>query len=434
MRTPFQIPENILMGSATASLQIEGGDRNNSWYEWAEAGHIADGSKTSPATDHWNMVKEDIALMKKMNHQVYRMSIEWSRIEPSQNKFNAKAMRHYRDEITQLIAAGIKPMVTLHHFSNPLWFEHSGGWLRDDAPEIFLNYAGHVAGALGDLVSDWVTINEPNVYLTKGYVYGEWPPAHRDLGEFFRGAENMIEAHILAYQSIHRIRETMGRGDSMVGSAHHVRVFDPQTLNPLDRIVAAAYEHLFQGIFLTSMTTGRSPFPLKKRGKKIIGSVSDFIGLNYYTRDMVRFTLDRKANFGKLSVKSGAPVNDLGWEIYPEGFYRLLKKFYFRFKKPVYVTENGTCDRNDDFRAQFICDHLQQLSRAAAEGVDIRAYCHWTLVDNFEWIEGFSARFGLAALDMKTMKRKIRRSGELYGKICKAKALSPEMIAKYLKE
>ncbi len=422
------------MGSATASLQIEGGDRNNSWYEWAEQGHIVDGSKTSPATDHWRRVDEDIALMKKMHHSIYRMSLEWSRIEPAEGKFSSAAIRHYRDEIKALRKAGIKPMVTLHHFSNPLWFEHSGGWLRDDAAAVFQRYAGYAVGALADLVSDWVTINEPNVYLTKSYVFGEWPPAHKDLSHFFKGAASMVQAHALAYDTVHALRRDRGYSDTMAGAAHHLRIFDPCSINPLDALVAAVYEHLFQDIFVAAMTRGTCLWPLKCDALKNARPLSDFIGINYYTRDMVGFTFDRKVNFGKLSVKKAAAVNDLGWEIYPEGFYRLLKKFHRRYRLPIYITENGTCDRQDVFRSQFIYDHLFQLKRVLDEGVDVRAYCHWTLTDNFEWLEGFSARFGLVQLDTKSLKRKIRRSGEFYACVCKERGISAELIERYLKK
>lgn len=424
------------MGSATASLQIEGGDTNNSWYEWSRQGHIADGTTSCPATDHWNRVEEDIALMKKMNHSVYRMSLEWSRIEPSQGHFSAAAIRHYRDEIKSLIKAKIRPMVTLHHFSNPLWFEHTGGWLRDDAPLLFESYVVKVVDSLGDLVSDWVTINEPNVYLTKGYLFGEWPPAHSQISEYFKGASKMIEAHKRAYVNIHRIRHDKGRGDTRAGAAHHLRIFDPKTFNPLDLLVARVYEHLFQGMFVEAMTTGKTPLPLEKEQKLPFREkrYSDFLGINYYTRDMVSFTLDKKVNFGKLSLKKGAATNDLGWEIYPEGLYRILNKYAGRYSLPVYITENGTSDRKDAFRTRFIYDHLFQLKRAIDSGVDVKAYCHWTLVDNFEWNEGFTARFGLAELKKGSLQRKIRPSGEFYAGVCAEKKVSEEMIERYLKK
>jgi len=432
MLKPFALPENLLMGSATASLQIEGGDTNNSWYAWAERGGIADGSKTSPAADHWNRVGQDVALMKELKHQVYRMSLEWSRIEPEAGRFSADALAHYRGEIEKLIKAGIKPLVTLHHFSNPLWFENSGGWLRDDAPSVFQAYARAVTEALGDLVSDWVTINEPNVYLTNGYVYGVWPPGRTSPKDMFAAAANMIDAHILAYGTIHDVRSGMGRTDTMAGAAHHLRVFDPASGNPLDTLVAKLFEYLFQGLFLDGMLDGSRRLPLRRHRAALPGRASDFLGINYYTRDLVSFTPSARTQFGRLSVKPGSPVNDLGWEIYPEGLYRLVRKYHRRYGLPVYITENGIADRADAQRSRYLYDHLYQLRRLADEGVDLRCYCHWTTMDNFEWMEGFTARFGLVELDPATQKRTVRKSGRFFAEIAAARAVTQDMIRNYL--
>jgi len=169
---PFALPEDFLLGTATASLQIEGGDRNNSWYRWVQTGHVKDGSSCIVADDHWNRVSEDIELMKQLHQQTYRMSLEWSRIEPARGQFNKDAIQHYRRELQQLTSAGIRPLVTLHHFSNPLWLEDAGAWTNPDVISLFERYTAYVVENLGDLVSDWCTINEPNVYLASGYVLG----------------------------------------------------------------------------------------------------------------------------------------------------------------------------------------------------------------------------------------------------------------------
>ena len=181
------------------------------------------------ADDHWNKVKEDVALMKDLNHQIYRMGLEWSRIEPVKGQFSKDALKHYRQEIEMLIKNGIKPMITLHHFSNPLWLEHDGAWLTSEVIGLFERYTEVVVNELGDLVSDWVTINEPNVYLAQGYIIGDWPPGGKGkMIEYFKGAKNMILAHICSYNKIHFIRKKMGFSDTMVGVANHMRVFDPK--------------------------------------------------------------------------------------------------------------------------------------------------------------------------------------------------------------
>jgi beta-glucosidase len=415
----FSFPDIFTFGAATASLQIEGGDTNNSWFRWAETVHIKDGSHCITACDHWNRVGEDLALMKDLGLGGYRMSLEWSRIEPRPGVFDDAALAHYRAEIGELLAAGIRPLVTLHHFSNPLWFEDSGGWLRKDASEIFVRYAERAAGVLGDLVTDWITINEPNVYLTFGYLTGDWPPGEKSMGKYFKGAWNMIAAHRAAYLAIHRVQASLSRRGTRVGAAHHLRLFDPASAwNPLARIVAALYDRLNQGIFLKGMTgpadRGGSP------GDTARARYADFIGVNYYTRDMVGLSLDPGMLFGRRYVRPGAPVNDLGWEIYPEGLYRIGKRLAAEYPGlPIIITENGTADRDDTFRSRYLYDHLYQTNRLIEEGVPVEGYYHWTLMDNFEWIEGFSARFGLYHTDFSTQKRTLRKSGSLYRAFCR---------------
>jgi beta-glucosidase len=430
----FELPPDLMLGSATASLQIEGGDTNNSWHRWVERGHIKDKSHCIIADDHWNRYREDISLMRKMHHNVYRMSLEWSRIEPEEGTFNADAIKRYRAEIEELIRSNITPIVTLHHFSNPLWFEDSGGWLNKNAPSIFERYAQYAAYHLGDLVKNWVTINEPNVYLFFGYAEGIWPPGHNNIKEYFVGAKNMIHAHILAYHKIHEIREMAGHRETMVGAAHHIRIYDPKNKTPLDKWACNNVERFFQDIFITGMATGKTIFPIGTGNYPFgRGYYQDFFGINYYTRDLVKYTPNPARVFAELHTNPDSEKNDLGWEIYPEGLYRACRKYFERFNIPIYITENGTCDAEDRFRARYIYDHLYQVKRLLDDGIDIRCYCHWSTLDNFEWLEGLSARFGLVYVDYENrQKRKLRKSGEFYGEICKHKAVTERMIKKYL--
>lgn len=422
------------MGSATAATQIEGGDRNNTWFRWCETGHIHDASHCLRAADHWNRYSDDIRLMKDLNHDTYRMGLEWSRIEPAPETFNLAAIEHYRDEIMALQQNGIKPLVTLHHFSNPLWLEDAGGWENPDAVIHFIRYTRYVLEHLGDLVSDWVTINEPNVFLIYGYVRGIWPPGKKDIGSMFKAMRHVVTAHIQSYRAIHQIRTGKNfPGRTLVGVAHHLRVFDPENDQWLNRIPARLTRYLFQELFLSSMATGRFGFPLGfgqyPAGK---GRFYDFIGINYYSRDMVRFKLDPGNMFGALKVNEEAETNDLGWEIYPEGLYRLCKRYYSIYQAPIFITENGICDAADSKRARFMYDHLVQIARLIGEGIPVDRYYHWSLLDNFEWLEGESARFGLVANDFETQDRIIRPSGRFYGEICREKAVTQEMIKEYL--
>ena len=432
--TPFTLPEDFVFGTATASVQIEGGDTNNSWYRWSrQPGRIADGSDCSTADDHWNRVGEDISLMQTLGVNGYRMSIEWSRIEPNPGRFDAGAMAHYRDEIEQLLAAGIRPMVTLHHFSNPLWLEDAGAWLNPAAIRQFARYAAHVYTHLGDLVCDWITINEPSVYLTFGHIWGDWPPGDQSIVNYFRGARHLIAAHIAAYGNIHELAKGQGRPTPRVAAAHHLRVFEPAGGNLAEKWICRAFERLFHDIFAEGMATGRLLFPIGRGYPFGKGDFQDMVAINYYTRDMIVFNPVKPLQlFGDTRVKSGAPVNDLGWEIYPQGLFDLCSRYYRQYQKPVIITENGTPDRADAFRARYIYDHLREVSKLLDAGVDVRGYYHWSLMDNFEWAEGLDARFGLIEVDYATQTRRIRKSGEFYAEACRNHGVTEAMVEAYL--
>lgn len=431
----YELGKDFLMGTATAALQIEGGDDNNNWYRWCEQGKIKDGSHCLRANDHYNRVEEDIAMMKAMHNDTYRLGIEWSRIEPQPGQWNQAGLDHYRQELSSLRSVGITPLVTLHHFSHPLWFEDLGGWESPKSPELFHRFTRIVVENLGDLVQDWITINEPNVYAMGSFLTGEWPPGKKSIPSYFRVLRNMIKGHILAYKEIHAVRKNKGfPGETKVGVANHIRVFDAQD-NALARQAARRLDYLFHTMVITGMVEGKICFPMGTGsypyGK---GFYMDFFGLNYYSRDIVAFSLKNPGMlFAELKTDPNLPKNDLGWDIYPEGIYRICKEYHAKYNVPIYITENGICDADDDQRPHYIYHHLGQVAKLRQEGVPVERYYHWTLMDNFEWVEGESAPFGLIHCNFETQARSIRRSGELYGEICKEKAVTPEMVEKYLK-
>lgn len=429
----FKLPENFLLGTATSSLQIEGGDRNNNWYRWCEQKKIKDGSHSIVADDHWNRYRSDIELLKELHSDTYRMGLEWSRIEPEPGKFNVEALAHYRDELTELIKNGIRPLVTLHHFSHPLWLEDLGGWENPIVVEYFKKYTRQVIESLGDLVDSWITINEPNVFTFYGYLQGSWPPGKKDIGAVFRVFKNMVHAHIESYQLIHQIRSEKGfPGETLAGVAHHLRIFEPLENKMLNRFSAVLIRYFFQDLIVKAMATGQLNFPLGFGGCPFgKGNYQDFLGINYYTRDMVRFQWNPGMMFSQLTVKAGAPTNDLGWEIYPGGLYRICKHYYQKYQIPIFITENGICDQKDTKRAQFIYDHLREVAKLVEEEIPVRRYYHWSFIDNFEWLEGESARFGLVANDFSTQTRTIRRSGRFYAEVCRNKEATREIISNY---
>ena len=421
----FELGADFLMGTATASLQIEGGDTNNNWYRWCEEGKIKDGSHCIRANDHYNRVEQDIALMQELNNDTYRLGLEWSRIEPSSGQWDQAGLDHYRRELTLLQEAGIRPLVTLHHFSHPLWLEDMGGWENPKVVEYFVRYTRKVVEYLGDLVQDWITINEPNVFALTSYLTGEWPPGKTSIPAYLRVLKNMVKAHILAYREIHSLRQTHNfPGQTLVGVANHIRVFDPED-NARARRVARWLDYMFHDIVITGMVEGKLSLPMGRNNHPLgKGFYMDFFGLNYYSRDIIAFKLSNPGMlFGELKTDPGLAKNDLGWDIYPKGLYRLCKKYHQKYQVPIFITENGICDADDDQRSQYIIDHLAQVAKLRQEGIPVQRYYHWTLMDNFEWVEGESARFGLIHCDFETQQRTIRDSGRLYAKICRDKFL-----------
>jgi beta-glucosidase len=295
----------------------------------------------------------------------------------------------------------------------------------------FEKYVSHVYTCLGDLVSDWVTINEPNVYLALGYLYGIWPPGQKNPVGYFKGARNMIAAHVAAYHRIHALARRRVRPETRVGAAYHLRAFTTGNNRRGEHWVIRFLERYFHEIFTDGMSVGRLRWPLGKSDTFGRGKYQDFWGVNYYTRDMVCLQPKMFRQGGVLQVKRGVPCNDLGWELYPRGLYDLCRRCYRRLRQPVFILENGTCDRLDAFRARFIYDHLLQVKRLIDDGVDVQRYYHWTLMDNFEWAEGLRARFGLIAVDYATQRRTVRASGRFYGDICRTGGVSEAMIARY---
>ena len=420
----FKLKEGLLLGSATAATQIEGGDENNNWARFAAEGKVKDGSTPVRADDHYNRFREDIDIMADMGLQIYRFGIEWSRIEPHQGEYCDEAIAHYRDEIEYMLSKGIKPLLTIHHFTNPLWFEDMGAFENRQSPEIFLSLVKKVVESFGDLVSEYITINEPNVYATNSLFWGYWPPEKKSMGALIRAFSNMTAAHVLAYRYIHEKRCEMGYNDTKVSFANHMRVFAPKNpKNLFHRVAASLSEYLFQGAITDAMMTGKCRFPVLRRKGVRRGKYYDFIGLNYYSRSSVTGLAD--------GVREDCFKNDLGWEIYHEGLIELSKQLHKRYVGEVYVTENGTCDNTDAFRARFIYDQLKLISETENP---ITRYYHWSFMDNFEWREGECERFGLVYVDYETQKRTVKESGKLYSDIIRDNGVTDDSFDRYVKD
>jgi beta-glucosidase len=406
-------PDGFLWGSAISAFQTEGGYIKNDWSEIAGPGKVKDGSSAAEAVHFWKYYHEYIELMRRMNHKIFRMSVEWARIEPEEGIFDENAVQHYRDIIQSVISAGIKPVIDIHHHSNPLWLCRKGSWLNESVVDDFREFTKKVIESLGDLTDMWLTINEPVIYAAEAYLLGMFPPNEKSIRLMFKCTNNMARAHVAAYETIHEIFTMKGWGVPRVGFAHHLRPtrpYNPKSL--LDRFSAFLRDKIINLGFLDK---------INKSSRTI-----DVFCINYYSSDRIRF-------FNDMVPDDRLNKNKLGWDIDPEGFYHVLKRFWGMYHIPILVTENGVCDENDELRPGFILDHVYQMHRAIKEGVCIKGYCHWSAMDNFEYTEGLDARFGLVHVDHSSpdKTRTIKTSGKLFGEIGAANGITGEIIEKY---
>ena len=433
-------PPGFRWGVATASYQYEGHCENSQWRAWEKAGRIHHGDEAGDACDWWLHAERDFDLAQELGLNALRLSLEWSRLEPRPEEWDGASFARYREMLQGLRDRGIEPMVTLHHFSNPLWFEEKGAFLAPDAIPIFTRFVARVVEELGDLCDLWCTINEPNVYSVIGYLLGVWPPGGHDARAAFRVAGTLARAHAAAYHAIHQ-RQPNAR----VGWAQNFNILDPATDSPLDRFAAAVQDAAYNDFFPRAVLTGSAAFPFHLLAGDLggdLGSVRgtcDFIGINIYYRELVAFDLRRPGElFGRRFVPPDAPRGDgdasgFFGEVYPAGILRMAQRLGV-FGKPIYVTEHGVADRDDRIRPWVVEQGVRAVHAALQQGLDLRGYYHWSLVDNFEWAEGWQARFGLAALDLATQERTPRPSAAFYGAIARANALTPEMVRQYVSD
>ncbi|HEY7339787.1 MAG TPA: family 1 glycosylhydrolase [Ktedonobacterales bacterium] len=428
-------PPGFRWGVATASYQYEGDCENSQWRAWEKSGGIANGDIAGIACDWWRHAERDFDLAQQLGLNALRLSVEWSRLEPRSGEWDAAAFARYREMLQGLRARSIEPMVTLHHFSNPLWFEEMGAFLAPSALDLFTRFVARVVEELGDLCDLWCTINEPNVYSVVGYLLGVWPPGRKDdTRNTYRVQATLARAHAAAYRAIHQRQPT-----ARVGWAQNFTILDPATNSPLDHLVAGIQDAAYNDFFPRAVRTGRAVFPFNLLAGSLsdVRGTCDFLGINLYYRERVAFSLRHSGQFfGRRFVPEGAPrgdpgLNDFFGEVYPDGILRIAERLG-DFGKPIYITEHGVADRADRIRPWVIEQGVRNVHAAIQQGLDVRGYYHWSLVDNFEWAEGWHSRFGLAALDLASQQRTLRPSGQFYSAIAAANALTPDMARQFV--
>jgi beta-glucosidase len=403
----IQFPKNFYWGAATSSYQVEGNNINADWWEWEKQ---AGKENSGAACRHYEYYEQDFDLAKSLNHNAHRLSIEWSRIEPKEGEFSDEAIVHYTNIIKALRKRGIEPMVTLHHFTNPLWFASSGGWSDPRCVKRFLRYCGFVTRALSRGVHFWFTINEPTVYFSHSYLWGMWPPQAKSLLKTRAVYHHLNEAHIEAYRLIHSIYQELKLEKPAVSIAQHMQAVVGCDRSLKNRLAVAMRKQLYNLVILDHLA-----------GHKAL----DFIGVNYYSRHLVDVHSWWIGNLLMEKCKDNhhpLKKNSLGWDIYPEGLAQVLLDLK-KYNLPVIIAENGICTHDDNERWEYIKNHLKSVRQAMDQGIYVTGYLYWSLMDNFEWAEGFTPRFGLIDIDYNTFQRTVRPSAQHFARVCQTGVL-----------
>jgi beta-glucosidase len=450
---PGQIafPKDFLWGSATASYQVEGawnidGRGESIWDRFSHTqGNVKGGWTGDIACDGYNRFPEDIAIMKQMNLRSYRYSIAWPRIQPSgSGASNQKGIDYYKRLTDAVLAADMRPLVTLFHWDLPQTLEDRGGWPNRDTAARFADYVEIVIKALGDRINTWAIFNEPWVFTHVGYAEGRHAPGKTDFELFLKSAHTVNLAQGDAFRAIKAIAPK-----SKVGTAFSMSPATPRTSSPEDAAAAGRFDAFNNVWFLETALRGRYPeafvhgTPLEAMGfqsgdeKRMIAPL-DYIGVNYYFRRLVSASTSATSTTAApsnvsydamgfaIAMGKGGPLTEIGWEVYPRGLYDIVQRVSKDYKLPIEITENGCSygdypDANgrvaDNRRIDYYREHLRELARAIRDGADVRGYHAWSILDNFEWAEGYTQRFGLVYIDFPTQRRYMKDSAKWFSKI-----------------
>jgi beta-glucosidase len=451
MSEQFQFPKDFLWGAATAAYQIEGspladGAGQSIWHRFSHTpGHTVNGDTGDIACDHYRRYKSDVELMRTLGLKAYRLSVAWARIFPEgTGRINQAGIDFYSRLIDELLKADILPNVTLYHWDLPAALDDRGGWLNPDVADWFGDYAATMFGALGDRVPMWATLNEPLVITDGGYMNGNLAPGHRNLYEVPIVAHNLLRAHGRGVQAF----RAKGAKDSRIGIVSNLEPKDAATNAPDDIAAAARADAYANRHFLDPVFFGKYPDEFRamfgeawvektREDMSLIQQPIDFLGVNYYSRGVVAHDATSPP-FGLRPVRQEQnPHTDMGWEVFPEGLTRILVWVKNRYGDiPLYVTENGSAFQDppaaidgkveDPLRTDYLRQHLQAIRNAVVQGVNLRGYFAWSLLDNYEWSYGYTKRFGIVHVNYETQERTIKSSGKFYSAVIREAAPASE--------
>jgi beta-glucosidase len=399
-----------LWGTAVSHYQVEGGDPCD-WTEWEREGRTR-GEACGCAAGSWQRYEHDADLAKAAGANAFRFSISWSRVEPSLGRYDDAALARYGRLVDHLNAIGLEPIVTLFHYTHPRWFHEQTPWTSTASVDRFAQFARRVAQELGDRVRLYIPLNEPLVFALAGYFDAQIPPGIGNGRALVRVVDHLLAAHCAAAAEIREIQPR-----AAIGVAHNMMAFEPERRwNPLDRALTSLAHRSYNRGLIEAFATGRWDFLMpprtRVRGRRddLVYSI-DLFGVNFYSRLHLR-SPGRERMIGDFTYRdpSGRGLTDNGWEIVPEAFDELLREAA-RSRLPLIVTENGLADAADRFRGDFIESHLAAIERS---GVPVHGYLHWSLLDNYEWLDGFGPKFGLYEVDRTTLERRPRPSVETF--------------------
>jgi beta-glucosidase len=439
-----RFPDGFLWGTATAAYQIEGawnedGKGESIWDRFTHTeGKIRNGDTGDVACDSYHRYREDVALMRAMNLDSYRFSLSWPRLFPSGGgSLNAKGIDYYSRLVDELLDAGVRPFPTLYHWDLPQVLEDRGGWPNRDTAGRFADYAEAAIRALGDRVDDWIIFNEPKIFTVMGYLAGIHAPGRRDREAFLRATHTVSLAQAEAFRAMRA-----ARSDARIGSAFNMSPCEPAGDGEEDAAAAERW-HAFTNLWhLEPALKGRFPDayvdgpPLERMGVRegdleLLRAPLDFIGINHYSRVLVEHRPDDPYGAGAVPVGpvggNEGPKTDFGFEVWPKALYDMIMRITEHYNRPVIeITENGCSygdgpDQrgvvNDTRRIDFYRGSLEAVARAIEDNADVRGYHAWTLMDNFEWSEGFAQRFGLTWVSFPEADRTLKESGRWYGRV-----------------
>jgi beta-glucosidase len=415
-------PADFVWGTASSSHQSEGGNVHNDWWDWEQQpGHIAHGHTSGRGNDFWNRYDGDFALLAELGLKHYRLSVEWSRVEPEEGRVDGSALAHYQRMLSSARDRGIVPWVNLHHFALPRWFAAKGGFLHDENLEFWKRHVERVARALAPLCSHWHPINEANAYAAVGFLLGIMPPGQKDFSAFRRILRNTM----LQYRDAHSILKSVDP-TFQVGTIHVFNpVFPADPSNDDDVLLAQNFDGHFNAVPLHALKDGVIALPgSDPEPVEGLRGAADFFGANYYAATCVS-----AADPDRFHVyPPNAPRRtQLGNAPYPDGLLQVLRRVRDTgLDIPIYVAENGIGTDDDAWRIDYVREHLRRVAAAIEEGCDVRGYFHWTSVDNFEWVLGWTAQFGLIGFDPETFERRPKPSAQWLGEVARTGVLRLE--------